>query len=92
MIALRCSKKAINEFENQYFRMLIGGVHEYFRFYDFNTQQERLNLLEKIASDQRVKSYKARKIKGLKNKALLILLKMGKYTTILKIFEKHYKK
>ncbi len=92
MIDLQCDKKAMARLEDQYFRMLIGGVHEYFRFYDLNTSQERLNLLEKIALDQRVKNYKARKIKGLKNKALLILLKMGKYTTILKIFEKHYKK
>lgn len=92
MIALRCSKKAINQFENQYFRMLIGGVHEYFRFYDFNTQQERLHLVEKIALNESIKNYKVRKIKGLKNKILLILLRMGKYTTILKIFEKHYKK
>lgn len=92
MIALQCSKKAINQFENQYFRMLIGGVHEYFRFYNSNTQQERLNLVVKIALNKSVKNYKVRKIRGLKNKALLILLKMGKYTTILKIFEEHYKK
>ena len=92
MMTFGCKKKAMNQFENQYFRFLIGGIREYFKFYNENTEQERLALIEKISLDANLKNYKLIDIKGFKNRILLFLLKARRYRTILTIFEKYYKK
>lgn len=92
MEELQCSKHAMRRFKNQYFGMLIGGMHEYYRFYDLNTKEERLALAQKIAMDEQVKNCKIGEIKKIKNKILILLLKAKKYNIFLFIFDKYYKK
>ena len=91
MIDLGCDKVTIEKFKCDYVKSLLGEIHEHFKFYEFNTEQERLELIEKIANNSRVKECKERYVKGFKNKILVILLKMKKSKMVLKIFERYYK-
>ncbi len=91
MIDLGCDKVAIEKFKCDYVKSLLGEIHEHFKFYEFNTKQERLELIEKIVNNQRVKECKVKYANGIKNKILVILLKMKKTKMVLKIFERYYK-
>ena len=92
MIDLHCNIKSIKKFENYYFCLMLGGIHEYFRFYNQNTKDDKLNLIKKIALDKNVQKNRVLNITGYKNKILFLLLKFRKYKAILKIFEKHYQR
>lgn len=92
MRKMLCSKQAMLHFEVNYFYLLLGGVHEYYRFYDFTNYQEKLDLVKKIGADDYVKRCSVKQIPGFKNKIILFLLKRGYYKMILRIFKWHYKK
>lgn len=92
MEKVECSQTAKNNFENAYFELLVGGIHEYFRFYDKTNCVQKRELLEKIAKDPYVKKLKENQIAVKKNRILHRLLKMELYGVVLAIFRIYYRK
>ena len=90
MINKGCGKEALRRFENLYFSLLIGGIHEYYRFYNQNTLKEKRELLIKIATNKHVKNYRLRDLSGAKNKAIFLLLKLHLYFAVNLLFKGYY--
>ena len=87
-----CSQTAMNEFESGYFDLLVGGIHEYFRFYDKTSHTQKKDLLRKIAKDPYVIKLKGTQIASKKNRIIHVLLKMGLYEIVIVVFRLYYRK
>ena len=92
MIECNCKKQAMLHFENNYFCMLLGGLHEYYRFYDKTTAIEKKELIKKISNDLNIRKLKLGTVHGIKNKILCVLLKCRWYSVVSYLFKRHYKK
>ncbi len=92
MKQLGCSNKAINAFEADYFYLLLGGIHEYYRFYEESTPKQKKELVAKIANDANVLKLKGKQIPATKNRILLLLMKAGFYRMVCWMFQLHYGK
>ena len=91
MNAKQCSDATLLHFKREYFAMMIGGIHEYYRFYDETTQNEKKELLRKIASDPHVNSLKISEVKNIKDSIWLFLIKCKCFNMIMWLFKRHYK-
>jgi len=86
-----CSTEAMTRFENMYFSMLVGGIHEYYRFSDKTTKQERLLQIKKVAGNLYVGNLKSAGIMSNRSKVILLLLKVRANSIIACIFEVYYR-
>lgn len=90
MIANNCCEEAMNRFEVLYFSLLVGGVHEYYRFIERTTDIECLRQIMKVAKDPHIAKVKLKYVQGLKNKILLVLFKSKSYRVIAFVFKLKY--
>ena len=92
MMAVGCSQQGFLRFRRQYYTMLLGGIHEYYRHYEKTTRGEKKLLVKKIAMDPYIAQIKLSQIRSKKDKVFLMLLKCKQYSTLLWLFDRHYKK
>lgn len=91
MQQLGCCKTAMYKFESFYFCMLLGGIHEYYRFSEKTTAQERLHHIIKVAGDPCLSKVKLQYLPGIKTGILYGLLRFKMYSLIALIFEIKYR-
>ena len=87
-----CTEDSFRKLTIQYFGLLLGGIHEYFRFYEKTTPDQKKVLMEKISEDPFVKKLRFNEITGNKKRLMYILLKAKWYSAINMIFCLRYKK
>ncbi len=92
MVAVGCGHQGLLQFKRQYYTMLMGGIHEYYRHYEKTTREEKKQLVKKIACDPYIAQMKLSQMPGTKNKVFLMLLKSRQYSALLWLFDRHYKK
>lgn len=85
-----CCGSAMDWFEALYFDMLLGGAHEYYRFYKKTTAKERYAHILKIARDPCISKVQMRYISSWKNRVLLALLRLKLLWAVASIFEIRY--
>lgn len=85
-----CERCAKDRFDGLCFAMLLGGIHEYFRFSEETTKEQRRAQIEKVAKDPNVANMRFKKVYGLKNKLVYILLKLNLLCIVELVFELHY--
>ena len=90
MQMLGCCDGSMQRFEALYFSMLLGGIHEYYRFYGKTTASERLHQIEKVAQDSHIAKVRMWQIPAWKNRILFILLRFRLYRVIAFAFEWKY--
>ena len=90
MQILGCSNASMHRFEALYFAMLMGGVHEYYRFYSQTTTRERLNQIAKVGKDACISQVKMGYIRNRKTRILFSLLRIRWYLVVALIFEIKY--
>ena len=86
-----CSQAAMEQFEGLYFDNMVGGIHEYYRFYSKTTHEMRLRHIAKVAGDPDVRRTKLRNICGIKDKIICMLLKCKLYRAVALLFEIKYR-
>ena len=70
-----CSRLAVERFEKMYYAMLLGGIHEYYRFRGNTTRRERRIQIRKVARDENIKKYGLFYVDSYASKVLLFALK-----------------
>lgn len=85
-----CSSPAIARFEAMYFRRQLGGIHEFYRFYEKTTAKERYTQIVKVAGDPCISEVQMRCLSSWKNRILLALLRMKLHWAVALIFEIRY--
>lgn len=88
----QCNKATLMNFRRMYFAMMIGGIHEFYRFYEKTTREEKKELLKTITADPYIKQVKVWQLSGSKNKIFRFLFHVRGYELILWLFDRHYKK
>lgn len=89
---LQCTDVAKKRFEKMYFNLLVGGIHEYYRFYKKTTNKEKKMLIKKISDDPFAFKNGIRNLDGAKNKVFYVLFKLKLHMLIAMIFKIKYKK
>lgn len=91
LIYLEVNEDSINNFENLYFTLLIGGIHEFYSFKSQTTRMEKKDLIVKISNNLYLNNLEMNKIKGIKSKIIFIFIKLRLYRTLMLIFDFKYR-
>ena len=88
---LLASLRVENDFvEKSYLANLINGIHEHFWHNDKTTKKEKLAYVKKIIQDKNVRKLKLKDF-NLKQRMILLLIKLRAKRTLLFIMKKHHK-
>lgn len=90
MVECGCDDPSMQRFENLYFSLLVGGIHEYYKFYQQTDKKEKVELMKKIANDKFIQGDSLSTISSRKNKLLFILLKFKLFGMIHLFFDIYY--
>lgn len=90
MAANHCREAAMGRFEALYFTLLVGCVHEFYRFAEKTTAAQRLQQIIKVAEDSDISKVQWKYLEGLKNKILFVLFRCRLFKVITVIFNVKY--
>lgn len=86
-----CSTEAMTRFEGMYFSLLVGGIHEYYRYSEKTTIQDQLTQIRKVAENAHVRKIKCTTVVGIRYKCVLLLLRFRMIWAVWCIFYIYYK-
>lgn len=90
MYRLNCCDEAMVWFERHYFTLLLGCMHEYYRFYEQSSAKDKYNLIKKVGRNKYLHAVNTQTFSK-QNRLIYILLRCKAYALVQFLFFLHYR-